>query len=48
LEREIPKDEKELMKRVGGYIIWYNNERSEEKLKGMTPMEYRMSCLKTA
>jgi len=44
LESEIPKDEKELMKRVEDYIFWYNNERPEEKLKGMTPMEYKMSC----
>lgn len=48
LEREIPKDEEDLIKKIEEYIIWYNTNRPEEKLKGMTPMEYRLSYLKIA
>ncbi|KAF6605386.1 IS3 family transposase, partial [Lactococcus sp. EKM501L] len=26
---------------VNDYIIWYNNDRPQGKLKGMTPIEFR-------
>ncbi|HHZ11920.1 MAG TPA: transposase, partial [Acholeplasmataceae bacterium] len=38
----------DLIKKIEEYIIWYNTNRPEEKLKGMTPMEYRLSYLKIA
>jgi putative transposase len=31
----------DLKKRIEDYIHWYNNERSKEKLAGMSPVEYR-------
>ena len=33
--------EQELIKQVNDYIIWYNNDRPQGKLKGMTPIEFR-------
>ena len=33
--------EKELIDQVVDYITWYNNDRPQGKLKGMTPNEYR-------
>ena len=35
------QSEKELIKQVNDYIIWYNNDRPQGKLKGMTPVEFR-------
>lgn len=35
------KSEQELIKQVNDYIIWYNYDRPQSKLKGMTPIEYR-------
>ncbi|KAF6606891.1 MULTISPECIES: IS3 family transposase, partial [unclassified Lactococcus] len=32
--------EEELIKQVNDYIIWYNNDRPQGKLKGMTPIEF--------
>ena len=45
LELHIPKDEAALIKRIDEYINWYNYDRPQEKLKGMTPMEYRSTYL---
>ncbi|WP_239061464.1 IS3 family transposase [Lacticaseibacillus sp. 53-4] len=36
----------ELMKSVGAAINWYNHERRQETLNGMTPMEYRSHAVK--
>ncbi|MCT0449905.1 IS3 family transposase [Lactococcus lactis subsp. lactis] len=35
------KSEQELIKQVNDYVIWYNYDRPQSKLKGMTPIEYR-------
>ena len=43
--KDIPKTNDELMAMVDKYIHFYNYERSQRKLKGMTPMEYRQSYL---
>lgn len=48
LERKIPIDENDLIKVVNEYIKWYNTNRPQEKLKGMTPEEFRLSYLKLA
>lgn len=42
---DIPKTNDELIALVDKYIYFYNNERPQRKLKGMTPMEYRQSYL---
>ena len=42
---DIPKTNEELTRMVEEYIHFYNHERPQRKLKGMTPMEYRRSCL---
>lgn len=42
---EIPKTNEELIQMVEEYIRFYNYERPQRKLKGMTPMEYRESYL---
>lgn len=42
---DIPKTNDELITLVDKYIYFYNNERPQRKLKGMTPMEYRQSYL---
>ena len=31
----------ELKRRIEGYIYWYNNERSKEKLTGLSSVFYR-------
>lgn len=41
----IPKTNDELISMVDRYIHFYNYERPQRKLKGMTPMEYRGSYL---
>ena len=35
----------ELLVEIDEYIGWYNTERVQERLKGMTPMEYRSHAL---
>ena len=35
----------ELIDSIEEYIDWYNNERIQERLKGMTPMQYRSHAL---
>ncbi|MCR4855112.1 MAG: IS3 family transposase [Erysipelotrichaceae bacterium] len=42
---DIPKANKELIRMVEEYIHFYNYDRPQRKLKGMTPMEYRGSYL---
>ncbi len=42
---EIPETYDELIRMVEEYIHFYNYERPQRKLKGMTPMEYRESYL---
>nr|WP_240031771.1 IS3 family transposase [Lacticaseibacillus paracasei] len=34
------------MKRIEAVINWYNNERRQETLNGMTPMTYRNHAVK--
>ena len=41
----LPKDESSLLQIVDKAIYWYNNERPQRKLKGMTPIQYRESHL---
>lgn len=38
--------ELEMMKRIETAINWYNNERRQETLNGMTPMTYRNHAVK--
>ncbi|WP_148037952.1 IS3 family transposase, partial [Lacticaseibacillus paracasei] len=38
--------ELEMMKRIEAVINWYNNERRQETLNGMTPMTYRNHAVK--
>nr|WP_237738379.1 DDE-type integrase/transposase/recombinase [Lacticaseibacillus paracasei] len=38
--------ELEMMKRIEAAINWYNNERRQETLNGMTPMTYRNHAVK--
>ncbi|MDM7527919.1 IS3 family transposase [Lacticaseibacillus paracasei] len=38
--------ELEMMKRIEAGINWYNNERRQETLNGMTPMTYRNHAVK--
>lgn len=45
IELNIPDNEQELIDRVKSYIRWYNNDRPQEKLKGMTPIEFRNAYL---
>lgn len=40
-----PKDKRTLIHQIREYINWYNYHRPQEKLKGMTPMEFRKSYL---
>ena len=42
---EKPMSAKALIKQVGKYIAFYNQDRPQTKLKGMTPFEYRKSRL---
>ena len=41
----LPEDEKSLIEAVDKYIHFYNYDRPQIKLKGMTPMEYRNAYL---
>ena len=43
--KDIPKTNDELIAMVDKYIYFYNYERPQRKLKGMTPIEYRQSYL---
>ena len=47
LELDMPNDENDLIKRVEEFIIWYNTDRPQDKLKGMTPYEFRESFLQS-
>jgi len=38
----------ELKRRIEEYIYWYNNERSKEKLAGLSPVEYRTQSSQSA
>jgi putative transposase len=38
----------ELKRRIEEYIYWYNNERSKEKLAGLSPVEYRTKSSQSA
>ena len=42
---KIPETYEELIRMTDQYIRFYNHERPQRKLKGMTPMEYRESYL---
>jgi hypothetical protein len=42
---DIPKTYTHLIKAVGDYIDFYNNRRPQRKLKGMTPIQFRLSYL---
>ena len=42
---DLPEDEKSLIEAVDEYIQFYNYDRPQIKLKGMTPMEYRDAYL---
>lgn len=37
-----------LIKQIGDYIHWYNHERIQERLEGLTPMQYRNQALAEA
>ena len=43
--KDIPKTNEDLISLVDQYIHFYNCERPQRKLKGMTPVEYRQSYL---
>ena len=42
---DLPENEKALIEAVDKYIHFYNFDRSQIKLKGMTPIEYRNAYL---
>jgi Transposase and inactivated derivatives len=35
------KNDQELIEQIDDYITWYNTDRPQSKLKGMTPIEFR-------
>ncbi|MBG9245085.1 IS3 family transposase, partial [Corynebacterium belfantii] len=37
----------EFTQAVEDYIQWYNTERIQQRLKGLTPMHYRNQALET-
>ena len=45
LNKNIPKTYDDLIKKVDDYVRFYNYERPQKKLKGMTPIMYRESYL---
>jgi putative transposase len=45
LELHVPLNEEALIHQVEDFILWYNYERPQSKLKGMTPIEFRNSYL---
>ncbi len=46
LELNIPKNEKVLLDAIDDFILFYNTDRPQRKLKGMTPLEFRESYLR--
>ncbi|MGQ7359036.1 IS3 family transposase [Streptococcus suis] len=40
-----PEDREALVQQIREYIDWYNCHRPQEKLKGMTPLEFREAYL---
>lgn len=36
----------EFYQAVDDYIFWYNNDRFQQRFKGLTPMQYRDQTLK--
>ena len=42
---DLPKTYEDLVQTIAYYIHFYNHERPQRKLKGMTPMEYRNAYL---
>ena len=40
-----PEDRETLVHQIREYINWYNDHRPQEKLKGMTPLEFREAYL---
>jgi len=38
---------KEFYQAVNDYITWYNNDRLQQRIKGLTPMQYRNQTLET-
>lgn len=45
LELNIPKNENDLLNAIDNFILFYNTDRPQRKLKGMTPLEFRESHL---
>lgn len=45
LELFVPENETQLMQQIDDFITWYNFDRPQLKLKGMTPIEYRQTYL---
>lgn len=45
LELNIPKNEKDLLNTIDNFILFYNTDRPQRKLKGMTPIEFREAYL---
>ena len=45
LELFVPENETELMQQIDDFITWYNFDRPQLKLKGMTPIEYRQTYI---
>jgi putative transposase len=45
IELNTPKNEQDLLNAIDDYIQFYNNDRPQRKLKGMTPQEYREAYL---
>jgi transposase InsO family protein len=37
-----------LKRKIEDYIYWFNNERSKEKLTGLSPVEYRTQSSQSA
>ncbi|WP_227989431.1 IS3 family transposase, partial [Streptococcus ruminantium] len=40
-----PENKETLVHQIREYIDWYNHHRPQEKLKGMTPLEFREAYL---
>ena len=38
----------QLIAAIDDYIIWYNNERIQAKLKGLSPLQFRKQAFKMA
>ena len=45
LELNIPKNEEDLLNTIDDFILFYNTNRPQRKLKGMTPLEFREAYL---